>query len=165
MTVAAPPRTPIFIDSREPHETVQVLGALLSMDAIPLQRQKLDSADFALVARDGATLGVERKTPLDFVGSLVDGRLESQLERMLAEYDHRLLVLHGRYAMTPDDHVRCGGSWSMKDTKCWYAAFQAKLLSVQGKYDTRLLVVGSDEELVVLLRTLHRQGEEGRFRL
>jgi ERCC4-type nuclease len=165
MTVAAPPKTPILVDSREPRETVQMFVMLLGADAIPVKTQKLDSADFLLLDHQGGTLGIERKTPADFVGSLCDGRLESQLERMLLDYDHRLLVIHGRFGMNASQKVQTGGSWNLKDSQCWYAAYQAKMIAVQGRYDVRLAVVGSDEELCVLLRTLYRQGQEGQFRV
>lgn len=154
---------PLVIDSREPEDTVRILKMLLGKD-VPIHREALDCGDYVLVDRQGQMLGIERKTPGDFMGSITDGRLESQLARMHAKYDIRILLLHGAYEEGGDGKVVTGSTWSKKHTEFSYAAFQAKLLSVQTKYDCRLLVVRSDAEFAAVLKTLFRQGvKEGKF--
>lgn len=155
-------KLPIVVDTREPHDTTTIIAALVGPE-IPFKREHLDSGDYLLMDRQGRVLGIERKTVLDFLGSIKDGRLESQLERMARDYEHRLLVLQGEYRADQHGKLVTGSSWSRRPTGFTYVAFQAKLLAIQGRYAVRVLTVRSDEEFAAILRVLYQQGQEGKF--
>jgi len=99
----------------------------------------LPEGDFAMPDRDSCFLGIERKTINDFLGSLRDGRLVSQLRRMEQSYSLRMLIIEGTYAITGDGHIITGGRRGT--TSGWkHASMQMALWSLQ-QHVTGLVVL------------------------
>ena len=67
-----------------------VVKHLSSLNALVLAEQ-LEVADYVLSDR----VAVERKTATDFVGSVMDGRMFEQLERLAKSYENPLLLIEG----------------------------------------------------------------------
>ncbi len=73
-------------------ERVSGVPEMLRQDArLRVEEQTLESGDY-LVAGE---FGVERKTTADFILSIEDGRLFSQVRRMKAQYPRSALVIEG----------------------------------------------------------------------
>lgn len=124
--------TACIVDSREP-EWMQKL----SFGGIPTTVTMLDTGDIWATTDDGCFLQIERKTPDDFLGSLKEERLFSQMARLV---DDRLndqaagiqethwpyLVITGLFQRDTNGHVvterQTGWSWN---------SLQGALLSIQ----------------------------------
>lgn len=77
---------------------------------VPHQITKLDFGDFTFLGcgpdETMMPIGVERKTVMDLVSSMVDGRLSGhQLHGLLATYDHIYLVVEGLWRPRAKDGV------------------------------------------------------------
>jgi len=113
----------LLVDSREKAVTKKVIAALVPDSSVIA----LACADFLLFDQDGHSLGIERKTASDLLGSLskkmVNGnvRLDDQLERMAEEYTHRLLIVEG---------------WPMYDTKTRKLSTRTRDTNVAGTSST-----------------------------
>ena len=75
----------VIVDTREP-ETI--LGELRRLK-VRVHEESLSVADYVVSNR----IGIERKTGMDFVSSIIDGRLFEQLERLSSAYQAPVLVL------------------------------------------------------------------------
>lgn len=78
----------MYIDSRE--QSSEVVKRLFEKDAM-IKIKQLEVGDYILTDQ----IVVERKTTEDFLTSLIDGRLFSQLLNMSANYDSPLLLIEG----------------------------------------------------------------------
>ena len=78
----------IFVDTRE--QASSVIKELFSMDCVVRSKQ-LDIGDY-IASKD---VCIERKTIEDFVSSMIDGRLFSQIVTMRNNYDKPLILLEG----------------------------------------------------------------------
>lgn len=79
----------LVVDVHEPAG----IEALLRERGVPLERRKLQPADYVV-----GEIGVERKTVSDFFNSLVRKRLFDQCERLAASYKAPYLLLEGDVA-------------------------------------------------------------------
>ncbi len=79
----------IFADTRE--QGSKVLGRFDGIPNLLVHLKQLDIGDFIL----GKDVGVERKTVSDFLQSMVDGRLFSQLLDLSTRFERPLLLLEG----------------------------------------------------------------------
>lgn len=82
----------ITVDSREKDNALKVLDAY----NIPYKVATLSTGDYQ-IERGGVKVTVERKTVSDFIGSLMSGRLESQMRRLAAE-PLPILVITGSFS-------------------------------------------------------------------
>lgn len=145
----------IHVDTRE-----KPLICNLVEKSLPglLNKIKLDSGDFVLFDPDGCTLGIERKTAIDLLGSVADRRLFNQLERMEAEYTDRILVVEGHLMFDKrDGKVSTVG----RDTGWNHGAIQMILFGAQRRFDTQVLYTDSPAATADLLRVLHNRLEKG----
>lgn len=117
------PRTVVILDTREPVDVRLALSAVLDEEP---ERVALHEADILLVDPDGCLVGIERKTVSDFLASLGDGRLASQLTRMKAVYGTQGLILEGSYAIDGQGYLTVGIG-----TRWTHAAMQMTLWSLQ----------------------------------
>jgi ERCC4-type nuclease len=115
--------TYVSVDSREPPDVREALSLVLGYEP---ERYALPEGDFLLVDPDGCMLLIERKTISDFLASLVDGRLRSQLTRMQATCDTQGLILEGSYTLDGEGFINesVGTRWS-------HASLQMTLWSIQ----------------------------------
>lgn len=78
----------VFVDYRE--KGSQVVKELIDAGA-SIKLEKLDSADFLLSSRAGA----EYKTVVDFVNSIVDGRLLQQVKELKRNFERPMIIVEG----------------------------------------------------------------------
>ena len=78
----------LYIDNREPSTFSDLVVAL---SPLPIKFKRMPTGDF--VCED---VCVERKEINDFANSIVNKRVFRQCDRMLKEFKHPYLVIHGR---------------------------------------------------------------------
>lgn len=81
--------TQIIVDSRELRS--EVYSALREQEGLELSVRELSSGDYLL----RADFAVERKASIDFIASILDRRLFSQVARLKGEYERVLFVIEG----------------------------------------------------------------------
>jgi len=81
----------IFVDNAEMFSDVT---ALLDAMNVKYEMAPLRYGDFHITGKNGLMV-IERKSPGDFVGSLVSGHLSDQLTRMSEEFDWSVLLVEG----------------------------------------------------------------------
>lgn len=145
----------VLVDTREPAHLRRYAETILD----GVEFAALPEADFAIPDRDTCLFGIERKTVSDFLGSLSDGRLVSQLARMRGSYTIQGLMIEGRLEITGDGRIVVAGQggWS-------HASFQMVLLSLQRHHPD--LVVWWTPNLggsLDLIRALSRRGAKKCF--
>ena len=79
----------LVVDHREFNSSVV---RLLSDYGIKIQSQQLDIADYVVSSR----IGIERKQVKDFLASLADGRLFTQLIQLSTAYTNPILIIEGK---------------------------------------------------------------------
>jgi len=79
----------LVVDHREFNSSVV---RLLSDYGIKIQSQQLDIADYVVSSR----IGIERKEVKDFLASLADGRLFTQLIQLSTAYPNPILIIEGK---------------------------------------------------------------------
>ena len=120
----------VVIDSREP-EWVQNLNWFGAEKSVSC----MDAGDLLAVCDDGAGLLIERKTPTDFLGSLVSQRMMLQAAMKLAPY--RALGFWPYVMITGDLYISDHGKASyerggyLHESKVDFAAVWGELLSIQ----------------------------------
>ena len=78
----------IFADHRE--KASRVIKELLDLK-VDLKLEQLESADYLLSSR----CAVEYKTKIDFINSIIDGRLLDQLKNIKRNYERPLIIIEG----------------------------------------------------------------------
>ena len=88
-------KTPLVIDSREPKDLIKLFEESLLFEQIEVR--ELDVGDF-----DFGCLRIERKSLSDFINSWRSGRLDSQIERLLAlENQVGIIIIHDYSKASP----------------------------------------------------------------
>ena len=77
----------IYLDHREPKE----FEKFLAKNEIPYEIKQLPAADFAI-----GNIGIERKTQLDFLNSIIDKRILNQLINLKENFEVQLLIIEGK---------------------------------------------------------------------
>ena len=77
----------IYMDHREPKE----FEKFLAKNEIPYEIKQLPAADFAI-----GNIGIERKTQLDFLNSIIDKRILNQLINLKENFEVQLLIIEGK---------------------------------------------------------------------
>src|SRR5262245_42322387 len=116
----------ITIDSREPGHVKDYLTAALGPENV--KQGQLPTADIVFADYCGHTVGVERKTVADLLGSVASGRLASQLTRLRDEFAVPILIVEGGYGLDGDRRIRVAG----RQTGWSNGSVQAALFSLQG---------------------------------
>jgi Fanconi anemia group M protein len=78
----------VFVDYRE--KGSRVVKELIDA-GVSIKLEKLDSADFLLSSR----AGIEYKTVIDFVNSIIDGRLLQQIKDLKRNFERPLIIVEG----------------------------------------------------------------------
>ena len=147
-----------ILDSREPPVIQAALfSALQTLQVTPLV-VALETADFVIRDRcdpTPCTVGIERKTASDFLGSFASGRLGSQLDRLAATYTYPILLLEGEFKMTTDGRIKI----KSRVTKWSHAAVQMFLWSLQRR-GVQILHTAGVAETADLVRILTRRAGE-----
>lgn len=85
----------VIIDLNEPPEITAAVD-----DHPEVENYKFD--DLPAADLEIAGIGFERKTPNDYVGSLKDGRITEQTEKLGQRYDHAYILYEGSMVETED---------------------------------------------------------------
>jgi ERCC4-type nuclease len=146
--------TAILIDQREPDWVKRLTFKNIPA---PIPTTVLEVGDAWLACDDGAILIVERKTPDDFLGSLADERLFSQVERLVTQYALHgwlpYLVISGNFLHGPNRRTitaRGETGWN------WHAV-QGALLSIQEAGVPVTFCAGDDDYGACLERLGNRE--------
>lgn len=114
----------IVFDNREPPRLTELVTLAAHGDT---KAVLLETADYVICDQDGCTMGIERKTITDFLGSVSSGRLMKQLGRLRKQYDPAILLLEGGYKILPNMRIHAGGH----DTGWHHSVLHAMMLSLQ----------------------------------
>jgi len=91
----------LVVDVHEPLGTADILTYYVVHGVVTIETAPLATADYAWrTGGEGGsplTVGVERKTPNDFVSSFQSGRLNDQIARLVDEYDLSVLLIDGAF--------------------------------------------------------------------
>lgn len=125
----------IHIDSREPAFMRMLVSAACKGDT---SEAFLGSADYVVFDQDGHSLGIERKTASDLLGSLShtnangEKRVLDQIDRMGQTYDRTMLVIEEPFAFErATGHLKVGHGW--RPTGWHHSAIQMILWSLQAR--------------------------------
>ncbi|MDD1678709.1 MAG: hypothetical protein LUO93_05945 [Methanomicrobiales archaeon] len=86
----------IAIDLREPIKERARVQQVFTDANIPSAFCVLPCADYSMIT-SCTRVGVERKTPDDMVSSFIDGRLARQMNAIIEEYQHAVLLVDGYF--------------------------------------------------------------------
>lgn len=114
----------VIIDSREP-----AWAKTLKFGGVPTVVQALEVGDYWLATEDNKILIIERKTPDDFIGSIMDQRIFWQASQMSLFRDEGFwpyLVITG-----PIQRKQDGNVYTTMDRKFSWNAAQGAKLSIQ----------------------------------
>jgi ERCC4-type nuclease len=114
---------PLIIDSREPASSINKVRAVLS-PRWSIQQTVLRHGDYFFPV-EGVI--IERKTALDLLGSISDGRLTSQVLGMTATAKTSVVLVSGSLLPTSEGKVKADG----RKTDWNWSSVQAQLLSAQ----------------------------------
>lgn len=131
----------IFADMRESRSNV--IAALSAMEGFNVTVGALSSGDY----RISEEVIVERKSALDFVGSIMDKRLFEQVAKMKIEYPRQIVLIEGDIYKTR----------SAIDRK----AITGAMSWLVGIEDMRVIQVPDSSETPLMLATLARHLQEG----
>jgi ERCC4-type nuclease len=131
----------IIVDDRERADG-KVLAALAARDDVTVEIARLEVGDYRVERR----VVVERKTVVDFVASLIDGRLFQQAAALALTPERAVLALEG-----PDQEWR--------DTGVRREALQGALITIGVFYGVAILHSDAPEETARLLVYLGRQAQ------
>ncbi len=127
----------VTVDDREP----SIMVGLLMAEGVEVVRQRLDVGDYV-----SGGVCVERKTIDDFCGSLVDGRLKRQVERMKEKFERVVVLVSGRVKDRRSEiHENC---------------VLGKMLNLVMDDDVKLLLVDDDCQLAWVMKRLFERYEE-----
>ena len=132
----------VFVDYRE--KGSQVVKELIEM-GMKIKLEKLDSADFLLSSR----VGVEYKTVVDFVNSIVDGRLLQQIKGLKRNFERPVVVIEG----TED-------VYSVR--KVHPNAIRGMLATITISYGIPVLYTKNFRETAALLSIIAKREQEGK---
>ena len=149
----------VVIDSREPDwvKALNFFGAETTVTA-------MDAGDLLVICEDGAGLLIERKTPNDFIGSLVSERMLIQSALKLAPYRDQgfwpYVMITGDFYVSKHGKASINAGGWMKETRVDFTSIWGELLSIQelGVFIT-FAKSSSDYEDAVLRLSNRTRGE------
>lgn len=144
----------VWIDSRESAAVRGSLGTQLQ----DVDYTALTTGDFALWDDDGCSLGIERKTVADLLGSMADKRLERQMSRMIETYTVPILLVEGWIGRS-----RGKVSVGSRATGWHWGAVQMCILSLE-LMGIKFMNVPDLAATGEVLRLLHQRAEKGCLR-
>lgn len=120
----------VVIDSREPAWVKDQ-----NWFGVPKTVTAMDAGDLLAVCEDGAGLLIERKTPTDFLGSLVSERMMIQSALKLAPYRAKgfwpYVMITGDFYISNHGKAAVNQGGYLKETQVDFAAVWGELLSIQ----------------------------------
>jgi ERCC4-type nuclease len=129
----------VMVDTNE-QSTNPVVVARLQQVFPNLQITTLLCGDVNIILDDGAILAVERKQAGDFLGSIADGRVFRQVERMAAGAKWSCIILTGALSFDKDDMAVIDG----RATNWKGASVRGAMMAIQW---AGCPIIGSTEEM------------------
>jgi len=126
----------ICVDSREPEEIVKTVAKIAGELGMTIATDAYDTADIFI----GNVLGIERKTPSDYIASIKDGRLFQQVHEMRENFQVCVVMVEGTLSELLARHVR--GQMNPN-------AVVASVCSLVAKHGVSVLFVGNHMEWVL----------------
>lgn len=127
----------IICDDREP----KTVNALAKSAGLELVRKRLLTGDYIL-----GDICIERKTIDDFCSSIMDGRLDRQMENMKRDFKHYYILISGSI----DKRTSAIGS------NC----ILGKMASILVKHQVPILMVDNDRQLMYAMRKIFERHSE-----
>jgi len=122
----------IICDDREP-KSMDVFA--LTVGGIEFERKRLKTGDY--IHED---VVIERKEINDFCGSIMDGRLTSQIEKMKKDFKNIYILVSGSIKnRTSDIHENC---------------ILGKMASILVKHQVSIITVDDDFQLIYLMKRI-----------
>jgi Fanconi anemia group M protein len=132
----------VVADHRE--KSSGVIKELIEL-GIELDLERLDSADYIVSSR----VGIEYKTKEDFVNSIVDGRLLSQIKDLVASFEKPLIIVEGIEDI-----------YSIRNVQPH--AIQGRLATIAVSYSIPIIYTKSQAETASVIKVIaKREQEEG----
>ena len=146
----------ITLDTREPEDVLVAVEAAAVTEGIHTTRAILHQGDFMWECPLG-TVGVERKTASDLMGSLSSGRAAGQFEKMIGAYTLPVLMITGDHVTHKGKIGRWtgkefNGSWSLEGMDNLLLSWQ-----LAGLYIVRTDKKGTAGRIISLYRWSHKR--------
>ena len=129
----------VEMDDREPTATL-ARADILNMETkeqLILERKRLKVGDFIYKP---LSICIERKEINDFCGSIIDGRLKSQIEKMKANYKNNYVIIVGNMKdRTSEINTNC---------------LLGKMVSLIIKDEMKLLYCNDEFELLYIIKSI-----------
>jgi len=130
----------IFADHRE--KSSGVIKSLMDLD-VDIKLDKLETADYVLSSR----VGIEMKTPEDFVNSIIDGRLLNQIKDLKQNFEKPLVIIEGSQDI-----------YSIR--KVHKNAIQGMLATIAISYGIPIIQTKDHQETASLLRAIAKREQD-----
>lgn len=127
----------ITVDDREP----QSIDKRMEDIGLEFKRKRMKTGDFV-----EGDVCIERKTVNDFCGSIVDGRLDRQIENMKRDYKHYYILI--------------SGSIKARKSELTVNSILGKMSSVLVKHQVPIVSVDNDEQLIYLVGRIFLRHQE-----
>jgi len=132
----------IQIDDREDGVLINILTNISEQDGFKVKVKRLKTGDY--VFQDVA---IERKTINDFIGSILDGRLKSQITRMNEKFKYNYVLVSGLISKRENkefnDHAILG-----------------MLASLLVKSNVNVIMLENDKDLIYFVNRLFNKHRE-----
>jgi ERCC4-type nuclease len=118
---------PRIVDSNEP---AIIKDKLLEYG---WQQNRLYSADYMFFTCDYKKVGIERKTVSDLISS-IGNRLSNQFEKMLEQYDYKILLVEGSWQTTAQQQIVTSNGvtqWVMSNVWNFIRSWQDKGITLE----------------------------------
>jgi ERCC4-type nuclease len=129
----------IFVDDREPKSIESIM---LEVDSeILILRTRLEEGDY----KQG-NVCIERKEISDFCNSIIDKRIETQIERMKKKYKYNYIIIVGHIKdRNSEIHENC---------------ILGKIASLIIKHNVNVLMVDNEWQFLYLMKRIFEKYEE-----
>ena len=130
----------VFIkcDDREKPEVLKILKDI----GVSVIKCRMNEGDY--IWRD--KICVERKSIDDFCGSIMDGRLSSQIEKMKSKYSNVIILISGKISeRTSEIHENC---------------ILGKMASIIVKHKVNIIQIDNDKQLAYIMKRIFERYEE-----
>lgn len=134
------PNTPIIIDTREKQS---LISSILINKKANIKLEKLEIADYLIEGKE--TIAIERKTFSDFISSMINKRLQTQLIE-LKKYPKYFLVVEGFYYNYKNEKIKIHEN-----------AIRGMLLSIVLDFQVPIIFTENEEDTAKFLIVLAKR--------
>lgn len=138
----------LYIDSREPKTVQEKVKKIGLSHNFTVETRYMDIGDYVF---EDQGIAIERKTVMDFVNSVRDGRIETQM-RNLEQYEHPYLFISGSFKSLY--FVPYANGWSTAHTV-------GALCSVAARFNVKILQFETTTQLYNAIFKIYEKTENG----